>query len=317
VTEIQAFLSRPSADVKGKTDRTTHIFSTDSRTRLLDIPTLYYEFSYSLSKASSSPRNSLLTNGFSLAHQFNEVFSGGARVAREDIDEPSSDGASYIYSASLNAVPFNTLSHTLLFSGRNDVLGDESVDRNSLFLQNRAHIYKGLDTFLHGGITKTTPEIGQDQDTTSWILGVSATPHRILTLTYNMDSRKTDSSGGGIPDETRTDRRRDLSLTYRPFQTVYVTGILSRVIEPDRKETLKNYTLNFSPFPDGALQINVFYSERLNTEDDGKSRSLNPSLRWNITNRAILEFSYQKIKNESDRGSSDLKTFNVNTRLIY
>ncbi|MEK6776710.1 MAG: hypothetical protein AABY87_07520 [bacterium] len=318
VTEIQAFLSKPAQDVKGKVIRTSQLFSTDVRSRLMDIPSLYYEFSYGLSKVDpSSQRRSNLSNGFSVTHRFSEVFSGAGRVAREDIDESETAGSAYVYNASLRAEPLKTLSHTLLFSGRKEELGAESQDKNSIFLQNRAQLYRGLNAFLHGGLSRISAASGEKQDGTSWDFGISAAPHTSLTLTFDIDSTVADRSGGGKPDDTQMSKRRNLSISYRPFQALYIIGSISRVTLPDRNTTLKNYAFNWSPFPYGTLQFNLSYNEELTSDNNGKSSTVVPSLRWNITSRAFLQLSYQLIKTESVLNTSDLKVFSVTARMIF
>lgn len=318
ITEIQAFLAKPSSDVKGNLTRTSQLFSTDVRSRLLDVPSLYYEFSYGLSKVDpSSLRRSSLSNGFSVTHRFSPIFSGAGRVAREDIDEPASSGAAYVYSASLRAEPLRTLNHTLLFSGRKEDLGAESLDRNALFLQNRAQLYRGLDAFLHGGISKSSAASGEKQDVTSWDLGLSATPHTTLTLTFTLDNSKTDITGGARPDEIQVDRRRDLGLAYRPFPALYLFGSISRVTQPGRNTTLKNYAFNWSPFPYGTLQFNLSYNEELTSDNNGKSTTVLPSLRWNVTRTMFLQLSYQSINTESGLGTLDQKILGVTGRVIF
>jgi hypothetical protein len=52
--------------------------------RILNIPTLFYELSYFLNKTDPGQTTYTLSNGFSVNQTFSSIFSGSARVARED-----------------------------------------------------------------------------------------------------------------------------------------------------------------------------------------------------------------------------------------
>ncbi len=318
ITEIQAFVRRPATEVMGKTTRTTQTGTTDIRTRLLNSPSLYYELSFFLINTDPpSQTRYTLSNGLSILHRFSRIFSASGRVTREDIDEPIQSGAAYNYSASLQAVPLKTLRHVLLFSGRNEQLGGGSQDRYSLFLRNNAQLYRGIDVYLDGGFGRTKSDTGEEQKSTNLNFGAGFVPHRTVTVTLNFTGTTTDRTGGGRPDQVTVDRRSDLSLAYRPFQTLYLFASASRIKRENLKETLQNYAANWSPFPSGALQFNFAFNQDLTTRDNAKTRSIRPSLRWNVTNRIILDASYQLVKTESLVETTDNKTFSTNLQMIY
>ncbi len=318
VTEIQAFVRRPAADVRGKTTHTSQTATADIRTRILDNPSLFYELSFFLVGTNPpSQTRYTVTNGLSMTHRFSNIFSASGRVTREDIDDPAQRGAAYTYSASLEATPVKTLRHLLLFSGRNEQLGAGSQDRYSLFLRNNAQLYRGIGVSLDGGLSRTTSDTGEEQNSTNLVFGATIAPHRTLTLALNFTGTTTDRTGGGKPDQTTVDRRGDASLAYRPFPTLYLLASVSRVEREDIRDTLQSYAVNWSPFPSGALQFNFAFEQELAARDNSKTRSIRPSLRWNVTKSIILDMSYRLLKTESRVETVDDNTFSTNLELIY
>jgi opacity protein-like surface antigen len=319
VTEIQAFLTKPADEVKGKITRTTQTGSVDFRTMLLDRPSLYYDFSYNTVNVSPPSRSqSSMINGLSASHVFSRIFSANGRFSRED--NRTVDGlkeSAYVYTASLQAVPLKTLRHVLLFSGRNDQLVEESRDVYTLILQNSAQLYRGIDIFLNGGVTREKSDTGERLESENLLFGAAFVPNRTLTVTLNFNGTWTDRTGGDRPDETIVDRRGDASISYRPFDTLYLLAAFSRIERPGIIENTQNYSLNWSPFPSGALLFNFAFNQDLSTRDNAKVQTIRPSLRWNITNRISLDMSYQVVTAEASTGESDDKTFSTRMRVYF
>jgi len=319
VTEIQAFLTKPADEVRGKTTRTTQTGSVDFRTRLLDRPSLYYDFSYNTVNVSPPSRTqSSMINGLSASHVFSGIFSANGRVTREDnrIVNDLKETA-YTYTASLQAVPLKTLRHVLLFSGRNDQLVEASRDLYSLIFQNSAQLYRGIEIFLNGGVTREKFDTGEKQESENLLFGASFAPNRTLTVTLNFNGTWTDRTGGERPDETTVDRRGDASISYRPFDTLYLLASFSRIERPGNNDTTQNYSLNWSPFPSGALLFNFAFNQDLSARDNTKVQTVRPSLRWNVTSRISLDMSYQATREESSTGETDDKMFSTRMRMYF
>lgn len=318
VTEIQAFLTKPADEVRGKTSRTTQTGTVNFRTRLLDRPSLYYDFSYNTVTVNPSSRTqSSMINGLSASHVFSGIFSASGRVAREDNRADDRKEVSYAYTASLQAVPLKTLRHVLLFSGRNEQLVDGPRDVYSLGLQNTAQLYRGIEVFLNGGVTREKRAAGEQQETENLLFGATLVPNRTLTVTLNFNGSWTDRTGGGRPDENTVDRRGDASISYRPFDTLYLLASVSRIERPGIHDTVQNYGLNWSPFPSGALQFTFAFNQDLSARDNSKVRTVRPNLRWNVTSRISLDLSYDVTKAESTAGTTDNKTFSTRLRMTF
>jgi hypothetical protein len=319
VTELQAFLNKPAESVKGKTTRISHILNVDSKTRILDTPFLFYDLSYFYTRTDPSGlHNYTLSNAFSASHRFSSIFSGTARVAREDGVEQKEKRTAYIYNASLDAVPLRTLRNTLVFSGRMERIGGKPNDNNSIFLINTAALYQGVDVNLSTGVNFIKNETGEKQDNINIDLGANIVPHRSLTVTLHVSDTETDRSGGGKPDSSTYTRKVDVSAAYNPFRSLYIFTLIEAIAEKGQKTQItQNYGLNWSPFPDGALQFRFNYNETLRSEDNGKDRIINPGVRWNITRRSYLDVSYQLISSKSNTQKTDLKLFSTNLKIFF
>ena len=317
ITELQAFIKKPAAQVKGKVTKLTHILNIDSRTRILDIPTLFYEFSYFLDKTDPGQTTYTVSNGFSVNQRFSSIFSGSARVAREDGTEEGKKRWAYVYNASIVATPLTTLRHNLIYSGRIEEIGGKSTKNNSIFLQNNATLYKGIDIILGGGYNFSTLETGQKQDNTIINFGANIVPHRTTTITLIYSDTITNQSGGGLPSTSTFTRRGDLSVAYRPFETLYIFTSWEILAQKGQKiQTTQNYGLNWSPFPEGTLQFNFSYNESILSENNQKNRLITPSVRWNITRRSYLDLSYQYIHTSSKLEKSDSNGFSANLKIF-
>lgn len=324
VTELQAELRKPAAAVTGRQTATTHIYNLDIRTRILESPSLVYELSYFLVKKdpSATPAIFTISNGLSFQHRFSTVFSGRARVAREDGQEKDGSRVAYLYTAAVTAVPLETLLHTLVYSGKNETVAGNMTSSNSLFLYNNAKLYEGIDVSLGGGFSSTEEESGRMTDSTQVNASATLVPNTVVTINLVYNDTSTKTKGGNVAGETTDSLRAwesDLGIT--PVRTVYLFGSY-RLEDRTQKgvsdrRNIKNYTVNWSPFPDGTLHLNLYYNETLRSEDDSRERSFVPSLRWNITPRSYLDLSYQKLRTESRIQTTDNRVVSGTVRIAF
>jgi hypothetical protein len=100
------------------------------------------------------------------------------------------------------------------------------------------------------------------------------------------------------------------------LRTLFVIANIALSTTPSQKtQVTQNYGLNWSPFPDGALQFRFFYSENLAT-GGVKERIINPGVRWNITKRSYLDFSYQWNTNTSASQKVEQNFFNAQFKIF-
>jgi hypothetical protein len=319
VTELQAVNRKPVADVEGKTSQTTHRYNLGARAKILGTPSLYYELTYFFIKTGPSPSSSSLSNGLSLQHQFSKIFSGAARVAREDGRDEKGDRFAYAYTASVSAIPLDTLSHTLVFSGRNETVLEEKTDSYSIFLYNTAQLYKGIDLNLGAGISTSKSGTGRKNESDQITGSLSLVPNPALAVTLTHTGTLTKSSEGEGPEESVSTRGSEASVAYYPLKAVYMFASyrIDRT-SGQRQATTRNFSANWTPFPDGNLHFSFFYSESSSrAENQFSQRNITPFLRWNIHRGSFLDLSYQILTTDSPVGSTSSNIASGNLHVAF
>ena len=109
-----------------------------------------------------------------------------------------------------------------------------------------------------------------------------------------------------------------MSVSYRPVSTLYF--FFSYRLEELRDGSdrfLRNYSVSWSPFPGGALQILFRFDESFNSEFEALSRISSPRIRWNITDRWWLEVAHQRSKFDSVFDLREADTWSAFTRMTF
>jgi hypothetical protein len=299
ITELEAGLRTPAADITTSTDATTHRYSLDSRVRILESPMLFYELTYFLSDTSQSAPIQTVTNGLSVNHRFSDVLSSFARLSREDGEERNEDRTAYNLTASLNATPVSALTHNLVFSAREVDLGDESNDDTSVFLFTVAELYRGIDVTMTLGRSILESRFGRVR-ATQYNLGSTLVPHRTTTVNLLYQEKTDDFETGSRAGAEDVVRSEQVSLAFRPVSSLYLFGSHRRERKPDIPErTIDNYVFSWSPFPDGTLHFSFSYNETYRSELDSTERIVTPSVRWDVTPRSYLDLAYQKLTRDT------------------
>jgi hypothetical protein len=296
----------------------SQVYNFDGKALLLESANLYYNFSYFLIKQEpSSEQRWVLSNTVTATRQFNRVFSGSARAGREDFSDPTNSGFAYVASTSLDAVPLKTLRHNLAYSGRFEEGTAGNINTNSVFLNNYATIYQGVDLTIGGGMTIKDQAPDARQESTDLIGGAGIQPHRTLNLSFNMDLTRAQSSGGGKQATTTSTRITGGTATYHPVETLYLVAGISTITTLGTTRRTTNYAFNWSPFFSGALQFAFAYSEGLDSEKNARVTNYSPSLTWRIARTTFLTAAYQATQSTSEDGRLDSKIFSTNLRANF
>ena len=321
VTELQAFLTQPVGGTPGKrsltTTRTTNNYYLDSRTRILDIPTLFYDLDFYYTRIDPGAQlMSVLSNGFSGDYRFSQVLSGRARVAYETGEEEKEHRSAWVYDAALEATPLKTLTDRLVFSGRDETIGGKRDSTNSVILYNIAQLYKGFDVNLNIGQNFTRDQSGLKTNQTDFEILASIIPHPTLNLTLDYKYSIISQSGGTNSSGSGNMQTGEFIVSYRPFTTLFAVATIDLSTTTEGKTLVtQNYGFNWSPFPDGALQFRFFYNENLTTGGI-KERIINPGVRWNITKRSYLDLSYQRNLNTSPGQKVDESIISLQAKIF-
>ena len=318
VTELQAEIRRPASEVAGKLTTTSQNGNLDFRALLLEPINLTYEFTYVFTKRDPGGLMYTASNGLSFFRQFDKVFSGRGRVAFETGEEPAGHREAIISTASITTVPFQTLQQSLTFSAREETVAGKKDTNISILLYNIAKLYEGIDANLGGVISFQEDPTGQKIRNAQVNGGATFVPNRKVNLTLFYTGTKTVTSGGELAGETtRSTRSGEADLAFTPVRTVYLFGSyrIETSTSAPRRDIL-NYSLSWSPFPDGTMHLTFNYNETIRS-DDTKERSIVPSLRWYFTRRSYLNLSYQNLKSETPALTTTSNVYSGTVRVPF
>jgi hypothetical protein len=318
VTELQAEIRRPASEAAGKLTTTSQNGTLDFRAVLLEPVNLTYEFTYIFTKRDPGELQYTASNGLSFSRQLNKVFSGRGRVAFEIGEEQAGHREALLYTASVTAVPFQTLFHSLTLSGREETVAGRKGSNISILLYNIAKLYEGIDANLGGGISFQEDPTGRRNRNTQVNGGATFVPNRKVNLTLLYNGTKTVTSGGELAGETtESTRAGEADLAFTPVQTVYLFGSYRIEVSTSApRRNILNYSLNWSPFPDGTMHLTFYYNETIRS-DDSKERSIVPNLRWYFTRRSYLNLSYQNLKSETPALTTTSNVYSGTVRIPF
>lgn len=319
VTELESQKRQPSSDLSTASSRTSQLFNTDFRALLVPRANFYYEFSYFLSTQNNGPTLWTLSNGLSVSQAVSPIFTAAARLSREDRQERLGRQSAYLFSGSLSASPLPTFQASTVVSYTQEQ-GDFGRDSASVVLTGVAQLYRGISANLGLGKARIVPKAGGSTGSTDVNLGVSFAPHSKFTVNVLVQNRLTTSE---YVEASRPDLREDLKTaeigaSYRPLRSLYLFA--SERWERSNvtgSRTLQNYSLSWTPFPDGAFHFNVFYDTTYRTELDEMQETLVPSIRWDITPRMYIDLTYQYLKSTSLLGLSRTEVASATFRAAF
>jgi hypothetical protein len=320
VTEIVAAIRQPAANVQGTSAFTNELVTTNLRARILrDHPELDYELSYFLRDSTTAVSTWTLSNGLSLRHVFSPVTSVAGRVAREDGHELLGDRVTYLYTASLRAVPLPTLQSSVIASGRSSSMEGVSSDSNSVYWYTSADLYRGVNTSLGLARASVTGEDSTQSDTTQINALATLVPHPTTTLNLLYQATNGTQKGGALPGTRSLDTTATQGgVAWRPFATLYL--FYSYRLE-DAAGTAQRHlwsaTASWAPFPDGTLQVLVSADESYQSGLNALSRIWSPRVRWNITPRWYAEAGMQRSRFTSTSEDTKTDSLTATTRIWF
>ncbi len=318
VTEVEPELRQPSSDLTSSRSDTAERLSADFRARLLDAPSLYYESSLFLSRQNQGTALYTLSNGISVSHALSPIFSGAARLAREDRRQTFGDQTAYLFSGSLTATPLPTVQESMVVSYVQET-GVEARDTASVVFSSVAQLYRGISGNLSLGRSAIRPGVGGHSLADDLTLGLTFVPHPKFTLNATVQNRTVRNEfADARPDRTDELKTAELGAAYRPLRSLYLFASerWERIRgEPGR--TLRNYSLSWTPFPDGAFRFSIFYDSSYETQFQETQETWVPTLRWNITERMYVDLTYQDLRTTSLLGTSRTKIGTGSFRVAF
>ena len=323
VTEIQASVTAPAQSVSSSLNQTFQNYTLDLKAILFRTPSLYYNFNgYYFQFDPSGQQRYNISNGLYFNHQLTSVFTTSANASVEFGSEGDQTRTALLYYAALTAIPFKTLTNSLVFNGNNEFIGGRTNMTNGVVLYNTAQLYKGIDAILNLGANFITNEVdnGGSLDRRELYMNVGAgiTPHPNLTMNLYYTGKLTYFTGdlaGRSSDAT--ENRLDFTLSFTPVRTLFLFAGVN-VASATRQDTAvqQTYGLNWAPFPDGSLQFSFYFVDNYYPD---RSRIIQPTLRWypGLKRRSYFEFSYQY--NDTETGSQQIEsqTFTATLKIFF
>ncbi|WP_224981139.1 hypothetical protein [Geomonas agri] len=310
--------SRSSSQLSGS-------YNLNLRARLWDVPTLTYDGSFDLQHSKSDTSQFVyrysLTNGLSFYHTISPTLNTGARLARLDSVNPSSNtsDSSTSLSVSLAAIPLPTLSGTMNYSARQDKSDTTSKTTQSLGLSGNAELYRNINLGLNINGSLTSDNTGKDQQGVTTSLGLNLLPHQTMSINFSTSDQEGWSSGGDTrPDTARTHNRSfDAAITYNPLQTIYLFATFGINAQTAQKtQTTNSIGGAWAPLRDGALQLNTSYREGLQA-DGTKDKIFTTSAHVTIRTGMYLDISYLISSSAGPAQNDDVESLSGSLRASF
>lgn len=316
VTEMQAFTTQLGTGIKKKNTNVDHNYNLNLRGKLGDKMILGYDFYYRSQEQNQDPistKRTELSNGVNFNYLFNRVFSARAGISRTNRTLDDSEIIEDNYSASLKAAYLETFEQILTFSGTNTDEEEMSSSTKTLFLRTNAELYRGWSAFLDLGYS-----LIQDLDSTestSKILraGTNLIPSEKITANINYELTKTQQSDEGNEQDYKS--RWDIQAFFTPFRSLSFNARVSLEERDDYRSTLYDYSANWSPFPDGALQFYLTFTETLRPELEEERRSIGPGFKWTLGRYFFMDMAYTITEDENRLETTESKNLVVNLRV--
>ncbi len=318
VTEIQAF-SRQSAEETGRrVTETIHLLNTDWRLRILDGPALFYEGFYLYNGTSrEGARTTTLSNGVSMNSTFARIFSVYGRATREQGTEFRGDRVATVTNATFTVDPIPAFRSSFLYSGQDERIAGLPSDRHGFFVQNSAQVYRGVDVLFGVGWSMTTRETGEAAHDRLLNASAIVTPRQHINITFNYDETASNRSGPFVGSSHLEMRRVYGAVALDPIPTFHLVLGEEVITTPDQPtRTTFDVNVNWTPFPDGALQFIVARNQQVRSLEFGIFRNTTGTVRWNLSRRSYLDVTYQRATSEFVIETTDSRTFVVTLRLF-
>jgi hypothetical protein len=316
VTELQALLVVPVQGSQGWQSNTRGVVNASLRQMLT--ADFAYDFTtiltYSAQTAAPTQTTYFITNGLSFNRKVSPILLFNARFARQDQNQNQGHEGGFLYSASLGATPLPTLNHSLVYSGQvlTGRLGTSINNTFSLF--NRATPYRGIGLIaglIYGLVSNPAGQLTRNGVVT---INATAQPHPALVLGVTYGHSITLGTGGGAADLRTHSDRVEGTATFNPFPALYLSGSVSRTVTEVRGVTLANSTISFAPFPGGALQMGVTFSQQLEPNNN-VGRQLVPYLRWYVRPGTLVSVTYTVLDSSGEALDSHTRVFDANLQI--
>jgi hypothetical protein len=316
IAELGAFIT-VEADGGLQTETLTQNYNFGLRWDVTDRTTTFYDSLVRLVDTTPFDRDkSTFINSVGVQHDFNQMFYGDAKLQRTDTRQSIRDDTVFhTLTTSLTADYFPTLSQTLTYTGHHDQEGSRTGQRHSIFLRTNADLYRDWSLNLDLGYSTRSPIEGFDATSTIWRLATNISPHRTLNFTVDYLGSY-DTQEGGLAGFNHIARFQAFWVPIRTLSFFAAINLRDQAREREGLRVRQQYSVNWSPFPDGQMNFFLGYNETIDADGNG-SRILSPEVRWQITRAMLLTLAFDYGTLESETLKRDVKSFRANFRLLF
>jgi hypothetical protein len=313
VTEMQVLQVRPASAVEGKTTTTQDGLNGNASTRILSIPSLRHDVTFSLARPSADRIDWSIANGLTLSHALSPIVGISSRVARSDARSGDVHVGQLQYAAGVTATPLPTLSSGASFSGSltQDPAGTSVSNGVSGYA--RAQLYTGIDVNGNAGISFATSAVDRTTRSTVASGSLALVPHRLLALTASAVTSRSEGSGGGVPDASTTSTRFDAGVSSSPYSALFASAGVARVLGTgQRPNTLASFTVSWSPLRGGDLKLALSHNQGVDTAAAATSRATQASVRWRVFSYLEATMGYASSTFETLQSEAESRSFFAN-----
>ena len=131
----------------------------------------------------------------------------------------------------------------------------------------------------------------------------------------NFQFRRSDQSGADIGPKDES--KWDVQAFYTPFSNLSFFAKVNGLHRDGESDTFQQYTVNWSPYPDGDLQFFFTFNEVLISENNQKQTVVGPGLKWRIGRHINVDMSYNWTTDDSDIQKIESNIFNTELKIIF
>jgi hypothetical protein len=222
-----------------------------------------------------------------------------------------------VANATLTVEPIPTFRSSLLYTGQHERIAGLPTERQGLFIQNTAQVYRGVNVLFGLGWNQTMREDGES--TRDRLVNISGTivPREQVSLTFSYDSTRSTRVRTVLDERDRDTQRLYATISVDPIRTLHVV-LGEEVIVTTGQQTRRTHdvNVNWAPFPDGMLQIIFAYNEALRALEFGRDRSTLGAVRWNVSRRSYIDLSFQRTRSEFVFQKTESRIVSISVRLF-
>jgi hypothetical protein len=214
------------------------------------------------------------------------------------------------------AAPLPTLSNSLVLSARRQEALGQTSSNQSIFLNNSAALYQGIDVNLSGGVNFATATTGAKTESTLINAGAGIVPNKSLSMSVNHSETEStrSQSGDGINRAVST----TANVAWSPAETVYLAYSISKSSATGiQSQTIQSYSATWAPFAGGALTFSTGYSETLASSSMSVDRALATGMEWRVGPRIYFTAAYTITKSTAPSQSAEAKSLSTDLRMSF